>query len=312
MAILVQGFQRHAQGLMQNRKTGDIPLFPFLTDGLQLHRGGIVHGSVNFYLVAHIEALAKAAGFPGEVCHRDSGMVIARFAGGEGKMEAAAGIGLLLPFKDRRTITLHLHGNACAGKAVAGKTLQLAAHGNAVPGHVKFLQLVEDEFVGRKHKLIDPERLVRKLIHFQGEQAVAKAFGQHKAARYRAKRIGGKFLTVKPIALGIQQPHLHGTAFANREAPRRIPFKHHRLETDGVAGMIRPLILIEVALRGTFACMFHAGFPQAHRPRLPLAAHRHHLIIALATELLDKGRWQRGETAEFEGGFGHLAVSFHQ
>ena len=227
-------------------------------------------------------------------------------------MEAAAGIGLLLPFKDRRTIALHLYGNACTGEAMAGKTLQPAAHGNAVPGHVKFLQLVEDEFVGRKHKLIDPERLVRKLIHFQGKQAVTKAPRQHKAARYRAKRIGGKFLTVKPIALGIQQPHLHGTAFANREAPRRVPFKHHRLETDGVAGMIRPLILIEVALRGTLACMFHAGVPQAHRPRLPLAAHRHHLIIALAAHLLDKGRWQRGETAEFEGGFGHLAVSFHQ
>ena len=119
-------------------------------------------------------------------------------------------------------------------------------------------------------------------------------------------------MSVKPIALGIQQPHLHGTAFANRKAPRRIPLKHHRLETDGVAGMIRPLIFIKIALRRTLARTFHAGFPQAYRPRLPLAAHRHHLIIALAAHLLDKGRWQRGETAEFEGGFGHLAVSFHQ
>ena len=108
---------------MQQRKAGDIPRFPFLTDGLQLHRSVIGHGSINFYLVAHIKALAKAAGFAGEVRHRDGGMVVTGFPGGEGKTEAAAGIGLLLPFKDRRTIAFHLYGNACAGKAVAGEAL---------------------------------------------------------------------------------------------------------------------------------------------------------------------------------------------
>ena len=227
-------------------------------------------------------------------------MVVARFLRGETEQETAVRIGLLRPFKEGIVVALHLYRYTRAGEAVPGITLQAAAHGNAVPGRIEFFQLVKHQFVGGQNKFIDPERLIRQLIHFQGKTAVAKAPGQHKLARCGAPGVGGKFLTGEPIPLGIQQADLYGAALAHRQALRRVSLEHHRLEPDGIAGMIRSLVLIEITIRGNGIRALLTGFPQAHGPGLPVPAHRHHLIIALAAELLDKGRWQQRETAEFQ------------